>query len=103
MNSDEEWDFRQYKEDHHLTHVCKAGQNSPSELEWADLEDRDTDSEVGRHLTNRDVGNEYLDATRREKCDVFVTYQKNECFETLQHQGMPGYRGIRIGLKGEYR
>ena len=67
-----------------LTQACNTEQYSPCELEWADLEDRHTDSEDGRYLTHCDVGRECRDSTRPPNCDVTATFGKNARFEALQ-------------------
>ena len=45
--------------------VAQHGTRSPSEIDWADLGDLETDIAVGRYLANRhQVGYEYRGASR---------------------------------------
>lgn len=65
-----EWDCHQNHEDRPSDHVCNTDQDSPCELEWADLYDRHTASEVECYLSHRKVGGEYRGATGPEDCGV---------------------------------
>ena len=44
-----------------------------SGVEWADLESRYTDSEVGCYLSDRDVRGESKDAVGTAECNAFKT------------------------------
>ena len=45
----------------------------PSDIEFGEIENRQTDSAVGYFLANRITANEYRDADRTEDCDVSET------------------------------
>ena len=42
------WGYHQYQVGRHLAQICNTDQDSPIEIEWADLDDWHTDSEISR-------------------------------------------------------
>ena len=54
--------------------MAENGDNaSLIELEFDDIDGRNTDIEVGSYLVNRIISGEYRDAERAVDCDVFET------------------------------
>ena len=72
----EEWGFHHYHGGRPLTLVCNTEHDSPIGVEWADLDDRRTDREVGCYLAHRNGGDEYRAAAMLEDCAACETFSK---------------------------
>ena len=74
-----DWYTSYYHGDHPLIPVnYKAGNSPQIEIEFGDVENWKTDSEIGNYSVNYIVSNEYRDAGRSGDTDVSVTLENTD-------------------------
>ena len=69
--------------------MCNKEQDIPCAIEWVDLEDRQTDSEVGGYLANHQAWAEYRGENRPGGCDVFNQFSKMNVARKSRYKRAP--------------